>query len=57
MKGKMEVPIPKRTKEMPREELTRRMARTGEKMATEKEGRVDPENDTSCSRYTTPSST
>jgi hypothetical protein len=56
MKGKMEVLILKRIKEMPREELTRRMARTGAKMAMEKEGRVDPENDTSFSRYTTPSS-
>jgi hypothetical protein len=47
MKGKMEVPIPKRTKGMRREEQTRKVARMVEKMGTAKADREAPENDRS----------
>ena len=53
----MELPIPKRTKEMRREEQTRKVARMVEKMGMAKADREAPENDRSCKRYTTPSST
>ena len=57
MKGKMEVPIPKRTKGMRREEQTRKVARMEEKMGAAKADREAPENDRSFKRFTTPSST